>query len=144
MDICNNKHQGDGHQGRSSTPIPSPLLPLLLSINRLLALYHRERLLVHPLCWTDRQLALLGCRINSHYSHPNETNNGTVEESAGVVSSKSDPDDDRLAKRLNRQLSQESMADVVEQLLKPLNARRILFQMEFVSLCRRNLPIYIH
>ncbi|KAH6632801.1 hypothetical protein F5144DRAFT_651385 [Chaetomium tenue] len=64
--------QDEDHDGQScsSTPAPPtpapPLVPRPLSINRLLAIHARERLLVHPLCWTDRQPALLGCRIHDH------------------------------------------------------------------------------
>ncbi|KXX74036.1 hypothetical protein MMYC01_209560, partial [Madurella mycetomatis] len=42
---------------RSSTAPP-------LAINRILALYPRERLLVHPFLWTNRQLDLLQCRFH--------------------------------------------------------------------------------
>jgi hypothetical protein len=154
MDIYDQQQGGDSqtcsHASTTSTTstttppcpaLPPPPLSPLLSVNQLLALYSRERLLVHPLCWTDRQPALLGCHINSRYD---ETRNSTVEENAGVVSSKSDPDDGHLAKRLKSQLDQERLADVVEQLLEPLNARRILFQMEYVSLCRPNLGTHLH
>jgi hypothetical protein len=51
-------HQDDDHHTCSDSPPP-------LSINRLAALHPRERLVVHPFLWTDRHLALLGCRIHS-------------------------------------------------------------------------------
>ena len=35
-----------------------------LSINRICALFPREQLLAHPLHWTERQFALLDCRIH--------------------------------------------------------------------------------
>ncbi|KAK3291548.1 uncharacterized protein B0H64DRAFT_247732 [Chaetomium fimeti] len=35
-----------------------------VSIKRIIALHPRERLFVQPLLWTNRQLALLGCRIH--------------------------------------------------------------------------------
>jgi hypothetical protein len=34
-----------------------------LAINRLAALHPRERLLVHPVCWSRQQLDLLQCRF---------------------------------------------------------------------------------
>ena len=90
-------------------------------------------MLVHPLAWTGRQPALLGCRINSHHD---ETNNDTVQENGEVAAFRSDQisdlDTDRLAKLLNSQLYPESLANTVEQLLKRLHARRILIQMEYV------------
>ena len=118
-----------------STPTPprSPLLtPLVtprLSINRLLALHPHERLLVHPLRWTNRQPALLGCRI---YSHHDEAHSAAADENAGTASSKSDRLASLLAKRLNGQLDPERLADTVKKLLAPLDASRILFQMEYV------------
>ncbi|KAK3292891.1 uncharacterized protein B0H64DRAFT_202874 [Chaetomium fimeti] len=126
MDIYD-KHQdgddqGDGRQSYSSTPTPQcpPLLPPLLSINRLLALHSRERLLVHPLRWTDRQPALLGCRIHSHHD---EVTNATAKENTRVASSKSNPFTDRLAKRLKCEMGPGNLVGTTAQLLAPLDAR---------------------
>ncbi|KAH6847570.1 hypothetical protein B0I37DRAFT_375367 [Chaetomium sp. MPI-CAGE-AT-0009] len=121
------KHQGDDHQSCSSTSNPPhpPLLPALLSINRLVALHSRERLLVHPLCWTDRQPALLGCRL---YSHRDKVYSAVADENPGLASSKSERVADRLAKRLRCQLDPKKMADTVALLLAPLDPR-ILIQM---------------
>jgi hypothetical protein len=123
------EHQGDDRQNGSSTPTPPPppLLPPPLSINRLLALHPRERLLVHPLRWTDQQPALLGCRIHSHHD---EAHSAAAEENTGAASSKSDRLAGLLAKRLNGQLDPERLADTVAQLLAPLDARHILLQMD--------------
>jgi hypothetical protein len=56
--MANPDEPNDGdHQSCSDAPPP-------LSIHRLVALHARERLLVHPFLWTDRQVALLGCRIH--------------------------------------------------------------------------------
>ncbi|KAK4130232.1 hypothetical protein BT67DRAFT_445867 [Trichocladium antarcticum] len=108
--------QGHDHQSRSNTPTPPPTTSPL-SINRLLALHPRERLLVHPLCWTDRQLDLLGCRIHSHYE---EADSAGADENAGATSSKSDRLAAFLAERLNFQLHHEELADTIAQLLRPL------------------------
>ncbi|AEO62357.1 uncharacterized protein THITE_2106449 [Thermothielavioides terrestris NRRL 8126] len=51
------RNQGDDKESRSSDLSP-------LSIHRLIALHSHERLLVHPLLWTDRHLTLLGCHIH--------------------------------------------------------------------------------
>ncbi len=124
------EHQGDDRQSSSSTPTPPrlPLLALPLSINQLLALHPREQLLVHPLRWTDRQPALLGCRIRSHHD---EAHSAAADKNAGAAS-KSDRLANLLANRLNGQLDPERLADTVAQLLAPLDARRILLQMKYV------------
>ncbi|KAH6630548.1 hypothetical protein B0J18DRAFT_421475 [Chaetomium sp. MPI-SDFR-AT-0129] len=129
------QHEGDGRQSCLSTPTPPrpPLLPPPLSINRLLALHPRERLLVHPLRWTDRQPALLGCRI---YSHFDDARSAAADENTEPASPKSERLAGLLAKRLNGQLDPERLGDTVTQLLAPLDARRILLQM--------NWPVRFH
>lgn len=120
---------GDDRQSCSSTPTPPPTTPLL-SINRLLALHPRERLLVHPMCWTDRQLALLGCRIHSHYEEADGAGAG-ADENARATSSKSDRLAAFLAERLNCQLHYEELADTMAQLLRPLRGR-ISIELQYV------------
>ncbi|KAK3906523.1 hypothetical protein C8A05DRAFT_11726 [Staphylotrichum tortipilum] len=124
------EHQGDGRQSCSNTPtpLPPPLLSPLLSINRLLALHPRERLLVHPLRWTDRQPTLLGCRIHSHHD---EAYSAAADENTEAASSKSDRLAALLAKRLNGQLDPERLADTIMQLLAPLDACHILLRMDW-------------
>ena len=98
--------QDDSHRPSSCSSMLPPL-----SIKRLLALHPRERLLVHPLCWTDRQLTLLDCRIHSHSSTSENAEDGTP---------KSDGLARLLARRLNRQLGWERLADTIQKLLRPL------------------------
>jgi hypothetical protein len=123
---------GDGYL---STPTPP------LSINRLLALYPRERLLVHPLCWTDRQPALLGCRIHTH----EEADSAGPDENAGAAS-KSDRLAAFLAERLNFQLHHEELASTIAQLLQPLGGR-ISIDLKYVrpiSIAYAPLPTNLH
>ena len=112
------EHQGDDRQSCSNTPTPPHSPPL--SINRLLALHPRERLLVHPLCWTDRQPALLSCRIHSHYE---EASSSGADENARATPSKSDRLAAFLAERLNFQLHEDDLADTIARLLRPLGGR---------------------
>jgi hypothetical protein len=57
MHISDERAQAEDRENCSDAAPP-------LSINRLIALHSRERLFVHPLCWTDRQLTLLQCRFH--------------------------------------------------------------------------------
>ena len=76
---------------RHNCPTPSPPL----SINRPLALHPRERLMVHLICWADRQLAVLGCRIHSRAEE-------SLVASANEDTVAASPKADRLALRLSR------------------------------------------
>ena len=121
---CRMAIPGEQQCQSSSTPPP-------LSINQVLALYPRERLQVHPLRWTDRQLALLGCRIHSRHDEAQST---AADEKAEAASSKSGRLAGLLAQRLSRQVCPEDLVDIVKPLLVPLHARRISFHMKYVGL----------
>ncbi|KAH6649551.1 hypothetical protein F5144DRAFT_588242 [Chaetomium tenue] len=105
-------------------PIPPRKLPLPppgLSINKLAALYPRERLLVHPLQWSDRQIALLNCRI--HYSGDQSA------ASHGDANMNTDPPPPKsqlelfLADRLKFRLTHEEFIETTRRLLRPLGGR---------------------
>ncbi|KAK3364140.1 hypothetical protein B0T25DRAFT_58895 [Lasiosphaeria hispida] len=109
----------DAHQVTPPTPPPP------LSINRLVALYPRERLLVHPLRWTDRQLALLDCRIHDH-----------DEEAGAHEAASSEPDAYTrfLARRLSRSFDDGVLADTVLNLIWPLRGHTSVEHNRAVSL----------
>jgi hypothetical protein len=114
-------HQDDDRQSCSRTTPPIPPPPL--SINRLVALYPRERLLVHPLRWTDRQPALLDCRIHDH----NEEARGagayeSTETTKTTEAASSEPDAYTrfLARRLCHSFDDGELADTVLNLIRPL------------------------
>lgn len=117
--------EGDTHQGDGLPSCASITPPL--SVNRLVVLHARERLLVHPLCWTDRQLALLECRIHRRGEGPRgdgvcerTTETAGPAESAEPVSPKSDRLVRFLARRLKYQLTWSELADTLQKLLRPL------------------------
>lgn len=51
-----------------------------LPLSRILSLYPRERLFVHPLIWTQRQLDLLGCTF--HFSNCDNNDDDDDEENS--------------------------------------------------------------
>ncbi len=119
MDVPDNKHLGDDCDSLSST--------FQLSINEIAARHPRERLLVHPLRWTDRQVTLLDCRIHSRcVSEPEGARSTAAHENANPDAASSNPDDDLvrlLARRLNYQISWENWIDTARRLLRPLGRR---------------------
>ncbi|KAK4158064.1 hypothetical protein C8A00DRAFT_11118 [Chaetomidium leptoderma] len=105
------EHQDNGPNCSSTLPP--------LSISQLVARYPRERLLVHPLCWSDRQLTLLGCRIHSRGegglgagAHENAEDRSEPPAPDGLAR--------LLARRLNRRLSWGRLIDTILKLLWPL------------------------
>ncbi len=119
-------HKSDGRQSCSSTPTPPPSP---LSINRLLALHPRERLLVHPLRWTDRQPALLDCRIHDHdeEAHGAGTHESTeTTKTTDAVSSEPDAYPRFLARRLCHSFDDGVLADTVLNLIWPLRGRTLV------------------
>jgi hypothetical protein len=110
--------QGDGRQSCSRTAPPIP--PPLLSINRLVALYPRERLLVHPLRWTDRQPALLDCHI---HDHDEEAHGAGAHDTTEAASSEPDAYTRFLARRLRRSFDDGVLADTVLNVIWPLGGR---------------------
>ncbi|KAK3352637.1 hypothetical protein B0T25DRAFT_189624 [Lasiosphaeria hispida] len=114
-------HQADDCQSCSSTTPPTPPPPL--SINRLIALYPRERLLVHPLRWTDRQPALLDCCIHDHdeEAHGAGAHESTVTtKTTEAASSEPDAYTHFLARRLSCSFDDGVLADTVLNLIWPL------------------------
>lgn len=98
----------DGDDGRTTRARMLP--PPTLSINRLITTHARERLVVHPLLWTDRHLALLQCRFHPH--------GDVVAEQDGTLTPPSVPEDPRLdPRRLRRRLPFLDLEDVVYGLL---------------------------
>ncbi|KAK4152321.1 hypothetical protein C8A00DRAFT_16357 [Chaetomidium leptoderma] len=114
------EHQGDSRQSCLSTPPPlSPPLPRL-SINRLVALHPRERLLVHPFRWTDQQPALLGCYI---HSRDKDATGAGARENAVAASPKADRLARFLARNLNCYFEDGQLATTVLKLLRPFGSR---------------------
>ena len=110
-------------QSCSSTPAPpTPAPPFVsrpLSINRLLAIYPRERLLVHPLCWTDRQPALLGCCIHDH----DEEALDNAETTAAESFSRALPLRLTLSHLLTTVFNDGEFAATIQTLIQPLGGR---------------------
>lgn len=110
----------------STTPIPPPPP---LSINRLLALYPRERLLVHPLSWTDRQLALLDCRMHDYNEEADcASAYGSTETTKTTEGASPEPDAYTrfLAGRLYTSFNNGVLADTVLNLIWPLRGRALV------------------
>ncbi|KAK4040272.1 hypothetical protein C8A01DRAFT_15816, partial [Parachaetomium inaequale] len=128
-------HQDDGGQSCSNEPPP-------LSINRLAALHPRERLLVHPFLWTDRQLALLGCRI-----HPRD-------EAGGAGGAEGHPAPRKragcglvplLTRRLEFRLEEWELEDTVWKLIKSVSKntskkKQVLVGFHFAQRSRLTIP----
>ena len=125
------EYQGDDCHSCSSTPSPPPPP---LSINQHVALHSRERLLVHPLRWTARQLTLLDCRLRSHGEGSRSV---AAHENANVDAAFSRPDHlaRLLSRRLNLQLSWEELIDTTRRLLQPLGGRISIYD-RYVRPCQ--------
>ncbi|KAK3363790.1 hypothetical protein B0T25DRAFT_528461 [Lasiosphaeria hispida] len=116
----------------STRPPTSPSTPPpRLSINRLMALYPRERLQVHPLRWSDRQLDLIGCRIHGHdeTAHGAGTHESTVTtQTTEATSCRPDPYTRFLADRLSRSFDGHGslLADTVLNLIWPIEGQTLV------------------
>jgi hypothetical protein len=127
------KHVDNGAPApRPSTPDALPPLERL-SINRLLALYPRERLLVHPLRWTGRQLDL-ACRVYSRRADgPSHGHGADHDESGPGPGPSSGPTScpRRLARLLATRLGGElaidaaELVDTVARFVAPISPRPI-------------------
>ncbi|EAQ92119.1 predicted protein [Chaetomium globosum CBS 148.51] len=115
-----------------NSPSTSSFPPPGLSINKLAALYPRERLLVHPLRWSDRQVALLNCRI--HYRGDRDTANH------GNANTNTDPPPPKsqlelfLADRLKFRLTHEEFIETTQRLLPPLGGQITIGDQRIASL----------
>ncbi|KAK3311639.1 uncharacterized protein B0T15DRAFT_499579 [Chaetomium strumarium] len=88
--------------------------PPSLSINQLAALHPRERLLVRPERWTDRQLSLLPCRFHSHGEGGRAKGMPTEYRSPEL----SDLESGRLAIRLDEADNLEDRIKLIDDLLR--------------------------
>ncbi|KAK3900745.1 hypothetical protein C8A05DRAFT_35595 [Staphylotrichum tortipilum] len=137
------RYHVDNGAPRLSTPDALPPLERL-SINRLLALYPRERLLVHPLRWTGRQLDLLACRIHSRRADAPSDDHSADHDEARSVSCSSGPGPGSLPRRLARLLATRleggmsmdaaEFADTVALLLAPISPRPIWIHSKSLGL----------
>ncbi|KAL2134553.1 hypothetical protein VTI74DRAFT_11525 [Chaetomium olivicolor] len=106
------EHSQDGdRECRTTTPPP-------FSINRLVALHSRERLLVHPLRWSDRQLSLLQCRFHSR-GEGGRAESMPMEYLGGVRPSAQEAR--RCARRLARPVDWWTLIDLVLDLLESVS-----------------------
>jgi hypothetical protein len=114
-----------------------------LSINQLAARNARERLLVRPVRWTGRQLALLDCRF--HWQGEGGQAEGMPTEYRRPESS--DLDSERITLRLNQEDNFWDRTQVIDDLLSLVSelhtlSSKYLYVMGFAFLVQAHRSLY--
>ncbi|KAK3290152.1 uncharacterized protein B0H64DRAFT_427898 [Chaetomium fimeti] len=135
MAISNEQNSDD----KPISSIPSSLPPPGLSINQLAALHSRERLLVHPLRWSDRQVALLDCRIHFFEDAGSAASHGNADTNTDPLAPKSRLEL-FLADNLRLRFTWDEFIDITRRLLRPPGGHLSVENQQITSLYFNKRP----